>query len=570
MRHNHSLYLLLLLASLVSGSGRGTAAVDAKKAALSIVRISTADSRGAALGAATGFAITASEDTQGADIEIISPYRIFANAASAVVTDSKGKKSQARRITGANDLYDEARFTVDKPTVQPLPIAAGKLSVGSRATILKTDAKGKPSLTEVTIAETTEHGGLTYYTIDRAADESLIGSPLLNQEGQVAGVIQRSADKSSSQTFAIGIEFNQALAITTMSAADPSLRAIRIPKQLPAVKEQAASYLFLLTKNSDDTLSYLANLADFIEEFPNDYFGYTERAAYYVNTARYPEAEADYTKALDLCTDKADIHHAMSTALYGLNQKTSYAKYKDWDLSRALSESDLAYSLSPSPLYLMQRGKCLYAMQRYAEAADTYAQINQTDFCSPENLFCQARSLQMAGADSMQVIALLDSAVMRFPRPWKSDAAPYVLYRAQQCQRYGMYKEAALGYQDYEYIIGTKNLNDIFFFNKAEAELRCKLYPQALNDIEKAIALNNREYVYHIEKALIETRTGHFEEAIYTATQAQKLDPSDPDSYKLIGISQGELGRKAEARQNLQRAYELGDAEALEWLNNMK
>ncbi|MBP5628426.1 MAG: hypothetical protein J6X27_01120, partial [Bacteroidaceae bacterium] len=79
-----------------------------------------------------------------------------------------------------------------------------------------------------------------------------------------------------------------------------------------------------------------------------------------------------------------------------------------------------------------------------------------------------------------------------------------------------------------------------------------------------------QEYVYQIEKALIETRTGHFEEAIFTATQAQKLDPTDPDSYKLIGISLGELGRKAEARQNLQRAYELGDEQALEWLNSMK
>ena len=113
-------------------------------------------------------------------------------------------------------------------------------------------------------------------------------------------------------------------------------------------------------------------------------------------------------------------------------------------------------------------------------------------------------------------------------------------------------------------------LSDVFFYNKEQVELKARLYPQALNDIEKALAIKPNEYVYLIEKALIETRTGHFEEAIYTATQAQKVDPNDPDSYKLIGISQSELGRKAEARQNLQRAYELGDPQAQEWLNSMK
>ena len=168
------------------------------------------------------------------------------------------------------------------------------------------------------------------------------------------------------------------------------------------------------------------------------------------------------------------------------------------------------------------------------------------------------------------MIALLDSAVMRFKRPLRPDAAPYLLYYANECNRYGFYKEAALGYQEYESLVGTKTLSDVFFYNKEQAELKARLYPQALNDIEKAISLKPQEYVYQIEKALIETRTGHFEEAIYTATQAQKLDPDDPDSYKLIGISLGELGRKVEARQNLQRAYELGDEQALEWINGMK
>ena len=541
-----------------------------KKAAQALVKITTTDQSGANIGEAAGFALAMGENSDGSGTEIVSVYSIFRHAAKAVVTDMKGKRAEAHRIDGANDLYDVVRFSTDKAVATPLPMATDKLGVGSKAVILQANDKGKVQNIEVTIAEAVEHSGLTYYTIDRAADNTLAGCPLLNEKGQAVGVIQRNAEGNTAKTYAIGIEFNQALTISTMSAADQSLQSIYIPKQLPADKAQAMSYLYLLTKNTEDTLSYLANLGDFIEKFPEDYFGYTERATYYIASARYAAAEADYAKALEVCADKADIHNSMSVALYNLNRRKDYTPYKDWDLNRALAECEAAYSLNPTPLYLQQKGKCLYALKRYNEAHDTYADINKTNFRSSENLYNQSRALELAGGDSAQVLALLDSAVVRFIRPLRPDAAPYIFYRAQKYDQYGKYKEAALGYQEYEDLVGKANLNDIFFFNKEQAELKARLYPQALNDIEKAIALNDKEYVYYIEKALIETRTGHFEEAIFTATQAQKLDATDPDSYKLIGIAQSELGRKAEARQNLQKAYELGDESAQEWLNSMK
>ena len=567
-----------------------------KKAGLSLVKIVTTKADATQIGETTGFAIP-SPTNEGA-IEIVSPYTPFKQAAKATVIDSKGKAALAHRITGANDLYDVVRFTIDnaagvasgspvvapsaragikeprersdRATIPPLPVASQKLAAGRKAYILKNLGKGKTQTIEVTIGEAPELSGLTYYTIFRPADETLTGSPLLNAKGEVVGVIQRNAASQTDKTYAIGIEFNEALTVSTMSAADPALQSIFIPKQLPAVQEQGSSYLYLLTKNTEDTLSYLANLGDFIEKFPEDFFGYTERAQYYAATQQYAYAEADLNKALEMCAEKADIHSSISNIIYGLNQSKAYKQYKDWDLNRALSEIEQAYSLNPTPLFLMQKGKCLYALKRYSEAVDTYAEINSTRFRSSENLFCQSRALEMAGGDSTEVIALLDSAVTRFMRPLRPDAAPYLLYYANTCNRYGYYKEAALGYQEYESLVGTKTLSDVFFYNKEQGELKARLYPQALNDIEKAISLKPQEYVYQIEKALIETRTGHFEEAIYTATQAQKLDPYDPDSYKLIGISLGELGRKAEARQNLQRAYELGDEQALEWLNSMK
>lgn len=560
--------LRLALAALVFAASPIGAAIN-KDVVNSLVRVQTF-SHNTPLGTANGFAVNRPDSAGNASIEILSVYSVFRSADKAEITTRNGSKGTVRRITGANDLYDVARFTVECISPKGFEIASTPLKNADKAYIISAAAKSKNPLIPITINETNIYSGLHYYTTNHPADSTLIGCPVLNEQGQVVGVVQKSSSKERNKTFVIGIEFNEALQVNTMSAADPSLKAILIPKQLPAGKAQAASYLYLLTKNSEDTLSYLANLGDFILTYPDSYIGYTERAAYYCAAGQYAKAEADYSLALEKSPEKADIHYSMSNTLYNLNRQRSYTVYKDWDLNRALSEAREAYSIQPTPMFLIQEGKCLYALKRYTDAYQTYARVNATNFRSSENLYYQARSLQMAGGDSTEVLALLDSAVSRFRRPYRQDAAPYLYYRAQQYDRYGRYREASIGYKDYEDLVGQQSLNDLFYFNKEQAELKAKLYPQALADIEKAIALKPNEYVYHIEKALIETRTGHYDEAVLTARHAQQLDPNDPDSYKLLGIALAELGRKAEARQNLNKALQLGDQEAQDWLNSMK
>ncbi len=557
--------IFLFLSAVAAIMSQG--AVD-KSALSSVVSVSTADAEGNPLGKAWGVVIL-SDSTADGCVTVLAPYGLFKHATSAVVTSCKGKTYPVYRIAGANDLYDVTKFTVCGCDVPPLRMATGKLGVGDKAYVAVADNK-KGRTVDVRIAGVEEHGGLAYYTLSLPADNAFIGLPLLNANGEVVAVIQKSADGETDKMFAAGVEISPALTVETMSAANASLNNIHIPKQLPSGEKQASSYLYLLAKNSEDTVSYLAGLGDFVKTYPSSSFGYVQRALYYASMQQYAKAEADYNTALVVCADSADIHYNMSTTLYLLNQNKNYKPYKDWTLERALGEIDRAYAILSTPLYLMHKGKCLYAMKRYSDAADVYNEINKTDFRSSENLFCESRSLEMAGGDSVQVLALLDSAVARFLRPYRADAAPYIYYRAQQYDRYGRYKEAVAGYQDYQNIVGLSNLNDHFFYLKEQAEIKCNFYPQALKDIEQAIALNPDEYVYHIEKALIETRTGDYEEAVISARQARKIDPTDSDSYKLMGIAYGELGNREAAVSNLQRAVELGDSEAQSWIDSMK
>lgn len=554
------------------------AAVD-KKSLESIVKITTTNLQGQPIGIAWGVAIAYSDTTANDTIPqittsprttILSPYTIFKHACKGAVSSQNGASFPIHRISGANDLYDVARFTIEGEGIPTLPLAKEKLHASDKAYILTGLTNKKQTISTVTIEDAQEYSGLTYYTLSVKSDTSLIGTPLLNANNEVVGIIQRSAASDIDKMYAIGIEFNLALGITTMSAADLSLNNIYIPKQLPPDQRQASSYIYLFTKNSEDTLSYLGSLADYIATYPTDPFGYTQRIEYYIATRQFSLAEQDYNAALASCTDKADIHHNFSIALYHLNQDRAYTPYKDWTLQRALDEANQAYALVNTPLFLMQKAKCLYALQQYTDAYDVYKEINQTDFRSSENLFSQARSLQMANGDSTEVLALLDSAVVRFKKPLRPDAAPYIYYRAQQYHRYQQYPQAVLGYQDYQDLIGIKNLNDNFFYIKEQAEFSADFYPQALADIERAIAINPNEYVYYIEKALIETRLESYEDAVISAKQAQNLDANDPGCYKIMGIAYGEMGNLPLAEENLKKAIALGDTEAQSWLDSFK
>ena len=52
---------------------------------------------------------------------------------------------------------------------------------------------------------------------------------------------------------------------------------------------------------------------------------------------------------------------------------------------------------------------------------------------------------------------------------------------------------------------------------------------------------------------------GEFQEAIEAASKLLIDLPESPDCYRIIGIAHGEMGHKALAVQNLQKAIELGD-----------
>ena len=211
-------------------------------------------------------------------------------------------------------------------------------------------------------------------------------------------------------------------------------------------------------------------------------------------------------------------------------------------------------------VYLQQQAKIRYAQGQYADAYQLYEQLTHSDLRSAD-IFYAASLCKAQLGETDQQIALLDSAVNQFSRPYVKTAAPYLLARAQALYATGKFRPAVSDYNDYAELMGTQ-LGTQFYYNRAIAEIGGHLYQQALNDIDKAIELSPTDPMYQGEKASLQIRVGMHKEAIETAQQLIRIAPESSDGYLFLGLAQCLNNQKAEGAKNLQKAKEMGNEQA--------
>lgn len=95
----------------------------------------------------------------------------------------------------------------------------------------------------------------------------------------------------------------------------------------------------------------------------------------------------------------------------------------------------------------------------------------------------------MEGVDKKEVVALMDSAVARFNKPYGKDAAPYLYERAGAKTAVKDFRGAVADYNDfYDAMMGQVSAE--FYLIRTQAEMQCRMFQQAINDINKAIELD--------------------------------------------------------------------------------
>ena len=524
-----------------------------KKAAQAVFTLKTFSADGSLLASVNGFFI----DEQG---QAVSSFAPFKNAQRAVIIDAQGKEMEVDCLIGYNDMYDVAKFHVIAKKTQALSIAQNAASNGATLWLMPYAVKKVPACTKGTVSSAEQFGeGYTYYTLDMETSDQQVGCPILNEQGEAVGILQPSASGKSTTGYAVSARYANSLRISALSHNDPVLRTVKITKALPDDQSEATLALYV-SSSTMSTEEYDQLINRFIEKFPQSSDGYIYRARQKVAKDDFQGADDDMKQAIKVGDMKDDAHYQYAQMVF---QKILYKDdkpYEPWTLDFALEEAKAAYKVNPQPVYQQLQAQILFAQQKYDEAYNIYMELAKTDMMKAESYYAAAQCKTQMN-DKEAALALLDSAVNTFTKPYIKTAAPYLYARAQALFEAKKYRPAVNDYNDYETLMAAQ-LGANFYFLREQAEFAGHLYQQALNDIRRAAEMEPNELVYRAEKANVELRVGMIDEAIESAKGCISMAPEGSDGYLLLGLAQCVKGQKAEGLKNLAKAKELGNSQA--------
>ena len=493
----------------------------------------------------------------GTNGEAISSFTPFKGAARAVIIDASGKEIAVSGMIGANDMYDVAKFRVAAKT-RPLAVAAGVAQSGERVWLLPYLETKNLKNGVVRKAETFQKD-YAYYTIAMQASEQNISSPLLNDNGEVIGLLQPAASGADSLCYAISARFADSLKVTGLSINDQTLRQTQIHTEIPESLDDANLMMYMASA-STDSAEYARLVSEFIQKFPDAPDGYAYRAQFATSYGDFTTAERDMEQAIKLAVNKDNEHFNYARMIYNKEIYQANKPYENWSLDKALSETREAWKIKPLPAYRELEANILYAQKNYQEAYDCFIELTKTNMCTAETLYCAAQCKGQL-KDTTAMVALLDSAMNMFSKPYLKQAAPYLWARANAKFDTKKYREAVADMNDYEQLMAA-DVNANFYYIRHQAEIEGRLFQQALNDIRQASKMEPENTFYLAEKASLELRVGMYDEAAETANEIIALEKDNSDGYLFLGLSQCMKGKKKEGLVNLQKAKELGYPQA--------
>ena len=527
----------------------------AKKAVFSVV---TYDKENKIKGTGNGFYI----DAQGI---ALSDYSLFEGAERAVIINADGKQLDVNRIMGANSMYDVVKFNtpIDKKQIT-LNIASQPAKVGETVYLLPYSTQKATTVQtgKVTAVDSIGNNSF-YYTLEMKTGEKTISCPIMNANGEVLGLIQKNASEESTESYAIGAGYGSALAISALSMNDGALNKIGIKKALPDTEDQALVFLYMSSEQLDKD-SYLILINDFLAQYPNSSEGYIRLANYYMasgDASQYVLADENMEKALDVAIQKDEAHYQVAKTIYSymISLEDGQEAYKEWSYDKALELIRKAVKLTEQPIHIQLEGDILFAQGNYAEAFEAYNKVNQTSFASAATFYSAAKAKQLTeGSDMNEVLALMDGAIEKLNKPYFSDAAPYFYERAELRAQAGKFREAVMDYNTFFDAV-SGDVTALFYFQREQAEMQCRMYQQALNDINKAVEMAPEDVDFLVEKGSVHLRVNQLDEAIAAFQKAISMNDQYAAAYRMLGYCQAMQKKNKEACANFAKAKELGD-----------
>ena len=485
-------------------------------------------------------------------------YDILKGAVRASITDAKGKEYTVTGIYGASSLYNTAVLATDAKKSTAPAIYTTQPATGEYLWLMPTSkADAKVPATQDSITSIDHFNDIyNYITLSKPLEERQIGVPVMNAAGEMIGITQ-AAGRKDTKAYVIDIRYARQLRVGVMDARRADYRDIPIVKTLPDDANDALTYIYLY--GTQDTLQYLSMTDAFIAQHPTVPTGYTLKAEMLCDQGNYDAAAATYQNALKVKgIAQNQILFSMSRMMYQTSSRNP-SPYPTWTLQTALETVNRAIADYDQPIYHILKAHCLFAQKNYLEAENEFLYACTTNMRSAENFTYAAQCRQMRGDSIQNIIALQDSALACYTKPYPKEAAPILLLRAVNLTQVGRKREAIADYNTYEHLTGSSSLTYLFYYEREQLEAQCRMYSAALNDIERAIKLNPGEAILHAELASLNYRVNQLDDAERAARDAIKVNDKLPDAWRILGVIMRDKGKPDESRKALEKAAELGD-----------
>ncbi|MFQ7113547.1 trypsin-like peptidase domain-containing protein [Hallella bergensis] len=543
------LFILFAVFQILSGTSLYAQSSAVKKAGQSVFTLTTFKADGSIHGSSYGVFV-------GSAGEGIAMWHLFDGAEQAVIVDAKGKKHDVDVMLGVSELYDICQFRVKDmgSTGLPLPTsdAAAKETYLVGYDLKKSVVKKLKPLRSEKFMTTNNY----YVFNDVDVSNTDLGSPLLNEQGELLGIMQRH--KNGGQAYSADARLINTFKLNGLSINDRTMRATGIRPALPT-DEQQAVLMLMVAGQQTDSIKYEAYINDFISQFPTATDGYKALAARYVLKGDLGMADKTLEREVKNAAQKDLAYNDYAQAMYtavAFKRDTTFTK---WNYQKALELAQNAYQTNPLPSYKHLQAKIIYAQGDYQKALEMFTELQKTDLGKNGEVFYEAAQCKkMLNSPSEDVVALLDAAATAQNG---LAAAPYILARGQYYDRAGEYRKAFADYLAYDTLINNRGTHD-FYYTKFLCEKKIRQYKLALNDIAHAIVLNRTEPTYYAEMASLQLQLNQVEDAIMTCDMGLKITQEYSDLYIIKGIAQCENKDKTNGLSTLQKAHELGDTRA--------
>ena len=541
----------------------------ASKVSRGILSLNTYDRQGNLLHQGTAFYV-------GTDGEAIADYRLFKNAYQASVVDANGKQADVDCILGADGTYSLVRFRVNTKGNAVIPSVTTVQPMKSTLFVLGRSDKGAMESVQVTIADTALiQGKYVYYGLGNQVDEALVGAPVFNQSGTLVGILH---PQMGNRNYVLDIRFKDELKMAAFptNSASVALGNIFIPKALPDTSEEALVYLYTKSRSASND-EYMEMVNRFVATYPKNAEGYLRRATPLIDLTRFDEADRDLQQYLALVENKAFGNYNVASLIFNKLRLQPEPAYEKWNEDVAIGYVDKALAInatqpasdeqkSESAQFRILKAQLLMNKQDYEGALTLYEALNDEKGGVPVYLYAISMAREGRGDSIEAVIEPIDSALAKFGTPMPADAANYIIRRGQLYANAGKYREAVLDYNQYAYLMNNQ-VSPVFYYERSQIEVNARMLQQALEDIDKAIELAPREPLYHVERAALAVRASMFDECIQSCQTALQLNPNIIDAYRILGYAYLQKGDKTTARQNLQKAIDMGDEAARMLMN---